>query len=525
MVKKLKTSTSKGRSSGAKAAMAKEPPRKKAARRSTGAAEVPARADEHNLLRTLIDQLPDRIYVMDLEGRKTLSNIADWKASGGTAMEDVVGKTDFDTYPEELAQQYRAMDKRVLDGGLSITNVEEPGLDEHGNPVTILTTKVPLRDDGGNVVGLVGIGRDITELKRAEAALLKEKRFLEALNLFSPAAIVVLDTLDRIQSCNPAFEHMYGYTAQEIIGKDLDGLIAREESLTEAHAYTRQAMTRAVHAIGQRRCKDGSMVDVEIFGVPVFVGDEKVGTLAIYHDISELLRARREAEEANQAKSDFLANMSHEIRTPMNGVIGMLELTLDTSLTAEQRDYLETSLQSAETLLGLLNDILDFSKIEAGRLELESINFNLRAAVEDMAYTLAQRAQDKGLELACLIDPDLASDLRGDPGRVRQVLVNLVGNAVKFTHQGEIVVRAEAVAQSRDACEGAVLGDGHGHRYPVRATGCDLRALHASRQLHDAQIWGHGAGADYLQTIGGGHGGPHRHGKHAGLGQPVLVRA
>ncbi len=180
-------------------------------------------------MRTLIDQLPDRIYVMDLEGRKTLSNIADWKASGGTAMEDVVGKTDFDTYPEELAQQYRAMDKRVLEGGLSITNVEEPGLDEHGNPVTILTTKVPLRDDGGNVVGLVGIGRDITELKRAEAALLKEKRFLEALNLFSPAAIVVLDTLDRIQSCNPAFEHMYGYTAQEIIGKDLDGLIAREE--------------------------------------------------------------------------------------------------------------------------------------------------------------------------------------------------------------------------------------------------------------------------------------------------------
>ncbi|MGZ6316738.1 MAG: response regulator [Anaerolineales bacterium] len=448
MVNKLKKTTSKRGSSGAKAATAAKKTAKRTVRKAASAIGAAVHADEHNLLRTLIDHLPDRIYVMDLEGRKTLSNVADWKASGGTAMEDVLGKTDFDTYPEELAQQFWAIDQRVLNSGQSLTNVEEPGLDEHGNRVTILTTKVPLRDDEGNIVGLVGIGRDITALKHAEAALLREKRFLEALNLFSPAAIVVLDTLERIQSCNPAFEHMYGYTAQEIIGKDLDGLIAREDLLTEASAYTRQVMTRPVHAIGQRRCKDGSMVDVEIFGVPVFVGDEKVGTLAIYHDISDLLMARREAEDANRAKSDFLANMSHEIRTPMNGVIGMLELTLDTSLTAEQRDYLETSLQSAETLLGLLNDILDFSKIEAGRLELESISFNLRAAVEDMAYTLAKRAQDKGLELACLIDPELATDLRGDPGRIRQVLVNLVGNAVKFTHQGEIVVRAEPVAQS-----------------------------------------------------------------------------
>jgi CheY-like chemotaxis protein/HPt (histidine-containing phosphotransfer) domain-containing protein len=127
----------------------------------------------------------------------------------------------------------------------------------------------------------------------------------------------------------------------------------------------------------------------------------------------------------------------------MNGVIGMLELALDTSLTSEQRDYLQTSLHSAEALLTLLNDILDFSKIEAGRLDFENINFSLRNAVEDVAYTLTQRAHDKGLELACLIHPDLKSDLRGDPGRLRQILVNLAGNAIKFTHQGEVVIRAE----------------------------------------------------------------------------------
>ena len=154
-------------------------------------------------------------------------------------------------------------------------------------------------------------------------------------------------------------------------------------------------MTGLVHGFGKRRRKDGYLASVEIFGVSIIVEDERVGALAIYHDITELDQDRREAEEANRAKSEFLANISHELRTPMNGVMGMLELALDTSFTSEQRDYLQTSLQSAEALLTLLNDILDFSKIEAGRLELEAINFSLRNAVEDVAYTLAERRRIK----------------------------------------------------------------------------------------------------------------------------------
>jgi PAS domain S-box-containing protein len=405
-------------------------------------------ANERNLLRTLIDNLPDRIYVKDNQGRKVICNQADWQATGAKSVEDVIGKSDFDLYSPELASQYWADDQKVIETGLSILNREELGRDPDGNQVWVMTTKVPLLDGNGQILGLVGVGRDITDRKRAEADLLREKKFLEALNLHSPAAIVVLNEQEQIVSCNPAFEQLFGYTSDEIVGGNLDTLITTPETLNQANSYTQQAMTNLAHGIGKRRRKNGEFVTVEIFGVPVFVDEKKVATLAIYHDITELDQARKESELANHAKSDFLANMSHEIRTPMNGVIGMLELALDTSLTAEQREYLSISLQSAETLLELLNDILDFSKIEARKLELEIIDFDLRNTVEDLAQMMAKRAQDKGLELVCLIHPELRTGLKGDPARLRQVLVNLTGNAIKFTHQGEIVIRAEPVSET-----------------------------------------------------------------------------
>ncbi|MEZ0395991.1 MAG: response regulator [Anaerolineales bacterium] len=307
--------------------------------------------------------------------------------------------------------------------------------------------RYPIAAQNGRLHSLV-ILHDITAHKESEAKALQQKHYFETVVTNSPTAIVVLDNDGKIISINPAFERLFGYTQEEALGVRIDTLITTPDTASEAIAYTRQALDRPLRAIGKRRRKDGQLVDVEILAVPVYLEKQRLGALGIYHDITELNRARQLAEEASLAKSEFLANMSHEIRTPMNGVIGMLELVLDTPLTPLQADYVQTALQSAEALLSLLNDILDFSKIEAGRLELETINFNLRNLVEDVAYTLAKRAQDKGLEMACLVQPDLTSEFLGDPARLRQILVNLIGNAIKFTHQGEIVVRAEKVVET-----------------------------------------------------------------------------
>ncbi|MBI1865576.1 MAG: response regulator, partial [Nitrospirae bacterium] len=192
---------------------------------------------------------------------------------------------------------------------------------------------------------------------------------------------------------------------------------------------------------------------------------ERHRTEALLVDCENRRQRARKAEEASRAKSQFVANISHEIRTPMNGVIGMVDLLLATPLSSKQGRFAETLRTSAETLLGLINDILDFSKIEAGKLELESVDFGLREAVEDAAGLFAEAAHARGVEIACTVDDGAHDGLRGDPGRLRQVLANLIGNAVKFTPRGEIVVRVETEEEEPDS---ALL------RFEVRDTGIGI---------------------------------------------------
>ena len=224
-----------------------------------------------------------------------------------------------------------------------------------------------------------------------------------------------LDTDFRITSCNPAFEKMFGYSADEVIGINLDELVQTEETRAEGQAYTEQTMAgKTATGIGQRRRKDGSLVDVEIASIPVMVGEEMVGMLALYHDISELLQARREAEGASRSKSQFLANMSHELRTPLNAIIGYSEMLVEEAEDAGNGMLADLGkIHSAgRHLLSLINDILDLSKIEAGKMDLYVEDFDLDPVIEDVVATAQPLAEKNGARLEADGARDLAQCTR-----------------------------------------------------------------------------------------------------------------
>lgn len=301
-----------------------------------------------------------------------------------------------------------------------------------------------------------------------EAAQL-EKKYFEAVVRSSPAAIVVVNQNQIIREWNPAAERLFGYTRAEALGRVIDELVANEAMRAEARGYSQKTVEgKIVNAITQRKRKDGSLVDVELSGVPIISDSAEKDFLAIYHDITELQRARQEAEAANQAKSTFLATMSHEIRTPMNGIIGMTGLLLNTTLTPQQREFVEIIRYSGDALLSIINDILDFSKIEAGKIELESHPFELRSCIESALDLVAVRAAEKRIDLAYFIESSVPTAVIGDVTRLRQILVNLLSNAVKFTEKGEVVVNVKRLESSESQSPNSSL------EFSVKDTGIGI---------------------------------------------------
>src|SRR2546426_332604 len=292
------------------------------------------------------------------------------------------------------------------------------------------------------------IGSLLTSLHRSE-----EKNRLLAMQVEqSTDAIFSHDQSGIVTSWNRGAARLYGYSAAEAVGRPLRELELWDRRSSQGeHTVSRDASAMAASFETCAKTRSGQLVEVSVVATPFRDdGGRPLGELTIVRDISVLKQKEAAAEAANRAKSEFLATMSHEIRTPMNGVIGMTSLLLDTELTREQRDYAETVHRSGEALLTIINDILDFSKIEAGRLELEPVPFALRETLAKTIKTLGPLAHAKGLELAYEIRPDVPDDLVGDTGRLGQILLNLVGNAIKFTEQGEVAVRVDAEAVTPD---------------------------------------------------------------------------
>jgi len=426
---------------------------------------------------SVLEHLPNMVFVKEAATLRFVHFNKAGEVLTGIPRHELLGKSDHDFFPREEAEAFVAKDRLALEQRTLIEITEEP-IHTRRQGVRILhTKKIPIFDPHGAPQFLLGISEDITERQRLQRARMTLQQAID----HGLDGVALLDEEGRFTYMNPAHAAMYDFCVEDLLGRHWHTLYHPEwTALIEQMAMP--ALQSDGHwqgeVVGKKRSGDPFHVDLSL--ALIGGGDPNHRTVVCTcRDITkrkrmerDLIAAKDAAESAARAKSEFLATMSHEIRTPMNGVIGMTGLLLDTPLTAEQREHAETVRRSGEALLTIINDILDFSKIEAGKLSLELVDFDLRTTIEETLDLLAEQAHRKQLELTGLIDASVPTDLRGDPGRLRQVVTNLVGNAVKFTEQGEVVLRltTEQVDEARVTL-----------RFDVMDTGIGISTEHLSR--------------------------------------------
>jgi PAS domain S-box-containing protein len=426
------------------------------------------------LLASIVESSDNAIIGKTLDG-----TILSWNKGAeilyGYSADEVVGRPISILVPADRSTEIPDILARIRRGE-KVSHYETVRMRKGGIPVNVAVTVSPILSGSGEVTGAATIAHDISERKRAEELLRKLSRAVEQ----SPAAVVITDVHGAIEYVNPKFTEITGYSAAEAKGQtprilksgiqspavyeELWKTILAGEEWRGEFANKKKSGEIYWEAASIVPIRDAAGAITHFLGVKEDITARKKAD-------EELRRAKEAAEAANRAKSQFLANMSHEIRTPMNGVIGMAGLLLDTELSLEQRRYAEIVRSSGEALLTVINEILDFSKIEARKLNLECADFDLRSVLEYAASLVGIKTIEKKLELVFEVVPGTPCLLRGDAGRLRQVLVNLLGNAVKFTPQGEVAVTVRVDSEDEHK---ATL------HFTVRDTGIGFRQEQAS---------------------------------------------
>ena len=399
--------------------------------------------------KSLFEYNPSAVYSMNLQGDYLTAN-ANLEKLTGYSLEELIGM-----YFGPVVHE-KDMEKTLYHFNLAAKGYPQSYdltlIHKEGHFIEINTTNIPIIVDD-QVVGVYGISRDITERIRYTEQIEKlSNEYTLILNAVSEG-IFGLDMEEKVTFINPAGLHMLGYEHDEIMGHTyldhiqqtaLDGIHYRPEESPLIKAIRSGGSYQSKDAVLWR--KDGTSFLAEYQVTPLFDKGEPKGVVVVFRDITdekEIIRAKESAEKADQAKSEFLAIMSHEIRTPMNGIVGMTDLLAETELDEEQREYTNIIKESSSSLLYILNEILDYSKIEAGKMMIVHEPVHLREVLDSVTDLFMAKALEKNLELSYSLAPGVPTFIMGDAGRLRQVLVNLVSNAIKFTDRGNVCIYVE----------------------------------------------------------------------------------
>ncbi len=418
-------------------------------------------------LAAVVESSVDAIISTRLDGE-----IVSWNQGAerlyGYHQDEVVGMPLDLLVPDGHSDGLAELRRRAI-AGERVEQVEVTRRRRDASLVDVMVTISALRDAEGRIVGTSTIEHDITSAKTAQAALARARKDIDRFFGLALDLMVIVSLDGRFIRVNPAVVETLGYLPEELTGRRFVEFLHPDDVAASLDAFAAQTAGTPVAALENRyRCKDGSyrwllwsataVEDGMAFATALDVTDRRLME-------DELRASREQALEASRLKSEFVANMSHEIRTPLNGVVSMAELLLDTPLSGDQAEYAQVALTSAEALMRVINDILDFSKMEAGKLEILSEDYSVRAAVEDVLEVAGVGAVDRGLELDVAIDDDVVDVLRGDGNRIRQVLTNLVSNALKFTPAGRVAVtvtRQDAATASGEQLRFQVTDTGIG---------------------------------------------------------------